>query len=224
MVAAAEAEGVRIRASVDPTNKASLRVLAKAGFTVLRGANDEGHLVMVRPLGPSARPAPSAQIRSTTEDDWERLRDFRLENAREHPISYGATEETVLDFTEDDWRMRARRGDQDDAACFTALDPSTGRWIGMMQGLPADEYGGSPVLTGVYVTKHFRRHGVADALLEPVLAWAAERDTELRLWVFEGSDPARRFYVRHGFSDTGRTRPLDLDPALGNLIEMRRQL
>ncbi|WP_395690113.1 GNAT family N-acetyltransferase [Nocardioides sp.] len=43
-------EGVRIRASVEPENRASLRVLAKCGFTELRGSNEDGELVMARPL------------------------------------------------------------------------------------------------------------------------------------------------------------------------------
>ncbi|MFC6285443.1 GNAT family N-acetyltransferase [Nocardioides sp. GCM10027113] len=42
--------GVRVRASVRPENAASLRVLAKCGFTGLRGSNEDGELVMVRPL------------------------------------------------------------------------------------------------------------------------------------------------------------------------------
>jgi ribosomal-protein-alanine N-acetyltransferase len=45
--------GVRVRASVAPANTASVRVLAKCGFTTLRGSDDEGNLVMVRPA-PSA--------------------------------------------------------------------------------------------------------------------------------------------------------------------------
>ena len=45
--------GVRVRASVAPDNRASIRVLAKCGFTGLHGANEDGELVMVRPL-----PAP----------------------------------------------------------------------------------------------------------------------------------------------------------------------
>lgn len=45
--------GVRVRASVEPGNTASIRVLAKCGFTELRGANEDGELVMARPL-----PAP----------------------------------------------------------------------------------------------------------------------------------------------------------------------
>ena len=46
----ADRAGVRIRASVEPTNKASIRVLVKCGFTELRGANEDGELVMARPL------------------------------------------------------------------------------------------------------------------------------------------------------------------------------
>jgi len=50
MVSAAEEVGVRVRASVLPDNAASIRVLAKCGFTELRGSNEEGELVMARPL------------------------------------------------------------------------------------------------------------------------------------------------------------------------------
>lgn len=39
---------VRLRASIEPSNKASLRVVAKVGFTSLRGANEDGELVLVR--------------------------------------------------------------------------------------------------------------------------------------------------------------------------------
>jgi len=42
--------GVRVRAGVRPENTASIRVLAKCGFTDLRGANEDGELVMARPL------------------------------------------------------------------------------------------------------------------------------------------------------------------------------
>lgn len=45
-----DAAGVRIRASVLPTNKAGVRVLAKCRFTELRGSDEEGQLVMARPL------------------------------------------------------------------------------------------------------------------------------------------------------------------------------
>jgi RimJ/RimL family protein N-acetyltransferase len=49
--------GVRVRASVEPGNTASVRVLAKCGFVDLRGADEDGNLVMARPL-PVATAAP----------------------------------------------------------------------------------------------------------------------------------------------------------------------
>jgi len=50
LLAETDRGGGRIRASVRPDNAASIRVLAKCGFTELRGANEEGELVMARPL------------------------------------------------------------------------------------------------------------------------------------------------------------------------------
>ncbi len=47
---AADTAGVRIRASVLPDNAPSIRVLAKCGFTEVRGSNEDGELVLARPL------------------------------------------------------------------------------------------------------------------------------------------------------------------------------
>jgi len=45
-----DALGVRVRARVRPNDTAGVRVLAKSGFTGLRSADEDGNLVMVRPL------------------------------------------------------------------------------------------------------------------------------------------------------------------------------
>jgi [ribosomal protein S5]-alanine N-acetyltransferase len=50
LLARADAAGARVRASIAPDNAASLRVAAKAGFTGVRGANEDGEMVLVRPL------------------------------------------------------------------------------------------------------------------------------------------------------------------------------
>lgn len=49
LAAQVDAFGVRLRASVAPDNAASVRVLAKCGFTELRATTADGELVMVRP-------------------------------------------------------------------------------------------------------------------------------------------------------------------------------
>jgi RimJ/RimL family protein N-acetyltransferase len=58
LLAETDRAGVRVRASVAPGNRASIRVLAKCGFTELRGSTEDGELVMARPL-PTPPPQPS---------------------------------------------------------------------------------------------------------------------------------------------------------------------
>lgn len=50
LLAETDALGVRLRASVDPDRTTSLRVLARCGFSELRGSDEAGRLVMVRPV------------------------------------------------------------------------------------------------------------------------------------------------------------------------------
>jgi RimJ/RimL family protein N-acetyltransferase len=50
LLAETDRSGVRIRASVEPENAASLRVLAKCGFTEVRAPSENGELVLARPL------------------------------------------------------------------------------------------------------------------------------------------------------------------------------
>ena len=50
LLAEADRLGVRVRAGVRPDNARSVRVLAKCGFTGLRGTDEDGALVMVRPV------------------------------------------------------------------------------------------------------------------------------------------------------------------------------
>jgi [ribosomal protein S5]-alanine N-acetyltransferase len=55
LLAETDAARVRVRAGVQPANAASLKVLAGCGFTELRGSDDEGALVLARPLPDTGR-------------------------------------------------------------------------------------------------------------------------------------------------------------------------
>ena len=59
MLAETDRAGVRVRASVEPGNRASIRVLEKCGFTEARGTDDDGNTVLARPL--PVRPASTAR-------------------------------------------------------------------------------------------------------------------------------------------------------------------
>lgn len=171
-------------------------------------------------------PGAVVRLRVTREDDWRSVRALRLRNAADNPISYGATLAVTEAMTEDDWRLRARRGTAADATSVVALD-RRGRWVGMMSAQEHAADGDGALLTGVYVepSHRGRRAGVADALAAEVVAWASLHAEVLRLWVDAGPEgaPARAFYARQGFRPTGRRQPLSGGFA-GEQLEMARAL
>ncbi|WP_394685686.1 GNAT family N-acetyltransferase [uncultured Microbacterium sp.] len=166
-------------------------------------------------------------LRTTREEDWPHVREFRIENAIDNPVSWTATVEETLLIPEDGWRMRARRGENADTTSVVATDDASGRWLGMMNAQLGDAHGPEPVLTGVSVTPDARgrENGVTDALLDVIVRWADSRGTVLRLWVADGAVAARRFYARRGFVPTGRTQELRVRgraprPDDGGVVEM----
>ena len=155
-------------------------------------------------------------VRQVRPEDWERLRQLRLEMLAHTPLAYLERLEDAVVKPEADWRHRARRGaglaGGEPTAPFVAERPD-GRWVGQMVGYV--DAPGSAMLVAVYVAPDARGRaaGVADALLDAVLGWAAGRAGVLRLLVHEDNARARAFYLRRGFTETGRTEPYELDPS-----------
>lgn len=144
-----------------------------------------------------------------------------------HPISYGATYEQTLAFDEEAWRMRARRGESPRSAQWAAIETATGRWVSVMACQLGDGPEPEPELTGVYTSEEFRGpvFGIADALLELIEGWASQHGDTLRLFVHEDSEPARRFYRRHGFAETGRSHDAGISGRPGaRTLELRQRL
>jgi len=150
-------------------------------------------------------------IRSTTADDWERVRDLRLEMLRDTPDAYLETVHDALRHDEQEWRMRGRRGRSATGVSLVAIDAGD-RWVGAMGGW-VPEPCADPLLVGVYVAPSHRGRdsGVADALLDAIEAWAGEHGAALRLAVHEGNHRARAFYARRGYEATGESHPYVLD-------------
>lgn len=79
-------------------------------------------------------------------------------------------------------------------------------------------------LKRMYVARDMRRRGIAAQLLERVLAAAAQRRAAgIVLWSDTRFREAHRFYSRHGFVQTGRTRDLN-DPSNTTEYEFRLRL
>lgn len=148
------------------------------------------------------------RLRTTTELDWQRVRDLRREMLQDSPLAFAQTLEDARAMDEEEWRTRGERGLSATGTVVVA-ETDEGRWLGTMGGHLADD-GSGPWLVGVYVTPSARgrRGGVAPRLLSFVERWARKHADTLSLEVHDKNLGARRFYERHGFvlDDAGTDR------------------
>lgn len=149
--------------------------------------------------------APDIQIRPTGPEDWERVRDLRLEALADTPGAFGDTLPEARAQSEAYWRARAGRGITPGRTGVAAIHG--GRWVGTMAGVIEAEAGA--LLVSVYVTPAYRGRtlGVTGALLRAVEDWARTVGDTLSLHVHADNARARAFYEREGFHVTGREFP-----------------
>lgn len=149
---------------------------------------------------------------------------MRLEMLADAPQSYGHRLADVQAWDEARWRIRLASSLLEDSTLFVAADDD-GTWLGQMAAREyIDQQPARVWLLEVYVTPALRATGLAGTLLAQVEGWARERGhARLLLDVHEDSLPARQFYRRHGFVETGSTHPYALDPTRREL-EMAKDL
>lgn len=145
-------------------------------------------------------------IRPTTADDWQQVRELRLEALADTPIAFAEHLADGLAADEANWRARAARGTNPHSAYLAAIDDD--RWVGTMGGFISPE---GPLLVGVYVSPSHRSTSVAVDLLAGIEAWARTEGDALLLHVHEQNPRARAFYARQGYTETGATTPYVLD-------------
>jgi ribosomal protein S18 acetylase RimI-like enzyme len=145
-------------------------------------------------------------VRQLDQDDWEVIRDLRLQALGGDPYAFGSTLQREESFSRRDWREFLRR-----FAWFVADD---GRGdVGVVAGLVGEDVvPGACEVISMWVAPPARGEGTGDALIDAVRGWAhGEGATTLVLRVADGNERARRFYERIGFTSTGRSSPLSRD-------------
>ncbi len=165
-------------------------------------------------------------ITSIREDDWQRLRELRLEMLADSPSAFVETLESALAADEAEWRFRAARAGGPGNVGVVAVDRGTGRFVGTMSGYTDAGRGSGRGWSRCTSRPDYTAGdaGVADALLDRVEAWARERgQAALFLEVHESNSRAQAFYLRRGYEFTGAQRPYDLDHRQLEL-EMSRRL
>ncbi|MFH8347012.1 GNAT family N-acetyltransferase [Streptomyces sp. NPDC018045] len=173
-------------------------------------------------------------IRPVKADEWKRLRELRLA-ALADPlarIAFNESLEKVTAYSDDVWRRRAARSDEDRDPLTIIGEAPDGGWGGMVVVLVEDEGaderdGEEPWahVVGVYVRPEHRGTGLARELFAAAVEWAWSRTEpavrRVRLWVHEENGRAVALYRSLGFVETGRTMA---DPKDGAAIEREMAL
>lgn len=142
-------------------------------------------------------------IRRIRTDEGELLRATRLRALADAPEAFGSEYGETLERPESEWVERAERASAGDRQAFFVAE-ADGEWVGMVLGHAPDGERVTCDLASMWVSPEARGSGVSRALVEVVLAWAAESGFErVVLSVTEGNEPARRLYASCGFEFTG---------------------
>jgi len=157
-------------------------------------------------------------VRETVADDWQALRDIRLEALRDAPTAFGSTYEQETERGEAHWRDRIARG-----GTFLAFVPevSATEPAGLIGGYQEDPV--TVELVSMYVRPRARGRCVGEALVAAVIDWAGQRNAAaVRLWVTETNAPALALYERCGFALTGERQPVPFHPSIDEVAMIRR--
>ena len=154
-------------------------------------------------------------VRATALDDWRAMRDIRLQALRDAPDAFGSTHAREVAFAPAEWHRRATRD-----GSFFAFIPGLTEPAGLAGGY--EEEPGVTELVSMFVRPQARGHGVGEALIDAVAAWAKDQGaTSVHLWVTDTNKPAIRLYERCGFTVTPERQPLPSNRAIGEVAMTR---
>jgi GNAT superfamily N-acetyltransferase len=157
-----------------------------------------------------------ADIRRAGIDDWQELRDVRLDALADAPYAFLSTHAKEVDLTEAEWHARAEQG-----AWFIASQHDVA--VGLVAVYPTS-FASTREVRSMWVREPARGSHVAADLMNAALAYARDDGaSELRLWVAHGNDRARRFYARMGFTVADDGVPLRGDTNVCEAV-LRRAL
>ncbi len=142
-------------------------------------------------------PATPVSIRRLLPDDAALFREIRLQALATAPEAFGSTHAAEAAWATEAWAERLRK-----AAVFAAIDGEAVLGMAGFFAMDGAKERHKGVLWGMYVAPSARGTGLAAALVQAVLAHAADVVEQVLLTVVSGN-PARRLYARLGFVEYG---------------------
>lgn len=154
-------------------------------------------------------------IRQTTEADWQKLRQIRLESLLESPKAFSWTHSLASQLTESDWRKRAAAADY--PIFFFALENE--HPVGLIGGvIENSEFN----LISMWVAPTSRGRGVGELLVATLKIHARKTGFDkMGLLVSPENKPASHFYLKQGFVFLDPAEALPKDDKMSQKMAMK---
>ncbi len=187
--------------------------MAAAGGLPTRSLRSKRRPAQLTRVGSSRTLVCVIELRPLTPDDWSVWRSLRLAALAESPGAFGSRLSDWLGNGDREERWRIRLSIPGSRNVVATLD---GKPAGMASAVPtppapdvrAPPKVGDIELISMWVAPGARGHGVADLLIEGLVAWANNLGSPgILLSVRENNAPAIALYRRHGFDPAGERAP-----------------
>ncbi|MBL7973548.1 MAG: GNAT family N-acetyltransferase [Candidatus Kapabacteria bacterium] len=142
---------------------------------------------------------PSITIRKPEEQEWQQLRELRLDALKHEPQSFGSSYEKEVAKESEFWITLAKNSHLKDSSVCAMVAVLNNKFIGMI-GCYLPEQGNWNIW-GMYVLQEFRGNGVARSLMECAIRLIRQRnpDSVIQLYVNVEQTPAVSLYKAMGF-------------------------
>jgi ribosomal protein S18 acetylase RimI-like enzyme len=182
----------------------------------LAGLAERG--LVLRGGGAGGRAAP--RVRRIRPDEGETLRAIRLRALADAPLAFGSTHARETAYPPEHWNDWAEASSAGGHQAFFFAVDDTDVPTGLASGVIWETDAETAHLYAMWVAPEGRGSGAGAALVDAVVAWAAEHGAlRVHTEVTVGNDGAARLYDRAGFRDTGERGPLGHSDARTALLE-----
>jgi ribosomal protein S18 acetylase RimI-like enzyme len=160
------------------------------------------------------------RVRRIGPDEAETLRAIRLRALADAPLAFGSTHAREAAYPPERWSDWAESSSAGGGQAFFFAVDETDAVVGLASGVIWEADVETAHLYAMWVAPEARGSGAGAALVDAVVAWAAEHGAlRVRTEVTVDNDGATRLYERAGFRDTGERGPLGHSDARSALLE-----
>jgi|SRR6185369_2891630 len=145
---------------------------------------------------------PNVEIRPFKIEDWQMVRDLRLEALQGDPQAFGSSYEREAARSEEEWLAKYSRATGENPSDLFAIAVENEKAVGMAGAYRKED--GTYTIVSVYISPDFRGKGLSSRILEGILRQIDARPDArvLELKVNTEQESAVRLYKRFGFEIT----------------------